>query len=114
MLVSQFGTQANDALISGLRCPDEYYQVSWNGRSRMTLFCLPYLSQSFAFGELATLTLTDAARRKAIFADIKGEANKKGAWAEICRESLKLIGTELQRAKGRGASQGKLMLRRHL
>lgn len=28
MLVSQFGAQPNEALVAGLRSPDEYYQVS--------------------------------------------------------------------------------------
>lgn len=60
------------------------------------------LSQSFAFLELSLLTLTDPARRQAIFKDVKPGSASAGAWAEISRECLLLIGTELQRAKGRG------------
>ena len=39
--------------------------------------------------------------------DIKADGAAGGAWYEIAREALKLIGTELQRAKGRGQLAGK-------
>lgn len=65
----------------------------------------PLGTQHFAFLELSTLTLTNPERRKAVFADLKQDS-AKGAWSEISRECLKLIGTELQRAKGRGSVPG--------
>ncbi|GAA5875593.1 hypothetical protein JCM3774_006112 [Rhodotorula dairenensis] len=52
MSVSQFGSNPNQVLLSGLRSADPYYQ-------------------QFAFLELATLTLRDASRRQAIFKDVK-------------------------------------------
>ncbi|ORY72611.1 nucleoporin protein Ndc1-Nup [Leucosporidium creatinivorum] len=80
--VSHFSSNPNQCLISGLRSDDSYFQ-------------------HFAYLELSTLTLTNPERRKNIFTDIKPDS-ARGAWAEISRESLKLVGTELQRAKGRG------------
>ncbi|KAI5474144.1 nucleoporin protein Ndc1-Nup family protein, partial [Pseudohyphozyma bogoriensis] len=61
-----------------------------------------YITQRFAFLELSLLTLTDSARRKAIFTDIKRDGAAGGAWHDISRECLKLVGVELQRAKGKG------------
>ncbi|GAA5984691.1 hypothetical protein JCM11641_004564 [Rhodosporidiobolus odoratus] len=84
MTVSQFGSNPNQSLLSGLRSQDAYYQ-------------------HFAYLELALLTLTDSTRRQAIFKDVKPGSTTAGAWNEISRECLLLIGTELQRAKGRGA-----------
>ncbi|GAA6004621.1 hypothetical protein JCM10207_000958 [Rhodosporidiobolus poonsookiae] len=84
MNVSQFAPNPNEALLSGLRSTDLYYHT-------------------FAYLELAQLTLTDAARRQAIFKDIRAGSTVGGAWSELSRECLLLIGTELQRAKGRGS-----------
>ncbi|GAA5822909.1 hypothetical protein JCM11251_004420 [Rhodosporidiobolus azoricus] len=84
MTVSQFGSHPNQALLSGLRSKDSYYQ-------------------QFAYLELARLTLTDPKRREAIFRDVKPGSAVGGAWNELSRECLLLIGTELQRAKGRGS-----------
>ncbi|GAA5848333.1 hypothetical protein JCM8547_004480 [Rhodosporidiobolus lusitaniae] len=84
MTVSQFSPSPNQALISGLHSCDPYYQ-------------------QFAYLELSLLTLTDASRRQAIFKDVKPGSATGGAWSEISRECLLLVGTELQRAKGRGA-----------
>ncbi|GAA5989355.1 hypothetical protein JCM10908_001275 [Rhodotorula pacifica] len=83
MTVSQFGSNPNQVLLSGLRSSDPYYQ-------------------QFAFLDLATLTLRDASRRQAIFKDVKPGSATGGAWAEISRECLLLLGTELQRVRGRG------------
>ncbi|GAA5853714.1 hypothetical protein JCM9279_000285 [Rhodotorula babjevae] len=83
MTVSQFASNPNQALLSGLRSSNPYFK-------------------SFAFLELSLLTLTDPSRRQAIFKDVKPGSASGGAWAEISRECLLLIGTELQRAKGRG------------
>ncbi|GAA5933058.1 Ndc1p [Sporobolomyces koalae] len=83
MSVSQFASNPNQSLLSGLRSDDPYYQ-------------------QFAYHELATLTLTSPARREAIFKDVKRSSSSGGAWSELSRECLVLIGTELQRAKGRG------------
>lgn len=71
-------------------------------QSRRTAGSLLLNAQYFAFLELATLSAEDAARRKSIFVDIKTEGGTGGAWHDLSRECLKLIGTELQRAKGRG------------
>ncbi|GAA5896308.1 hypothetical protein JCM8208_001844 [Rhodotorula glutinis] len=83
MTVSQFASNPNQALLSGLRSTNPYFK-------------------SFAFLELSLLTLTDPARRQAIYKDVKPGSISGGAWAEISRECLLLVGTELQRAKGRG------------
>ncbi|GAA6012974.1 hypothetical protein JCM8202_002972 [Rhodotorula sphaerocarpa] len=83
MSVSQFGSNSNQVLLSGLRSSAPYFQ-------------------QFAYLELATLTLRDRARREAIFRDVRPGSASGGAWAEISRECLLLLGTELQRAKGRG------------
>lgn len=83
MTVSQFAPKPNQTLLSGLYSPDAYFQ-------------------QFAFLELATLTLTNADRRKSIFTEIKKDGAKGGAWYDISRACLKLTGEELQRAKGRG------------
>ncbi|BGP45937.1 hypothetical protein JCM10450v2_001772 [Rhodotorula kratochvilovae] len=83
MTVSQFASNPNQALLSGLRSSDPYFK-------------------SFAFLELSLLTLTDPKRREAIFKDVKPGSASGGAWAEISRECLLLVGTELQRAKGKG------------
>ncbi|GAA5942734.1 hypothetical protein JCM3775_005030 [Rhodotorula graminis] len=83
MAVSQFASNPNQALLSGLRSSNPYFK-------------------SFAFLELSLLTLTDPSRRQAIFKDVKPGSAAGGAWAEISRECLLLVGTELQRAKGRG------------
>ncbi|KAL8293115.1 hypothetical protein RQP46_000809 [Phenoliferia psychrophenolica] len=83
MIVSHFAPKANQCLRSGLASESPYFQ-------------------SFAFLELATLSAEDATRRKSIFVDIKTEGGGGGAWHDLSRECLKLIGTELQRAKGRG------------
>ncbi|GAA6055758.1 hypothetical protein JCM3770_006146 [Rhodotorula araucariae] len=83
MTVSQFASNPNQALLSGLRSSDPYFK-------------------SFAFLELSLLTLTNPKRREAIFKDVKPGSASGGAWAEISRECLLLIGTELQRAKGKG------------
>ncbi|GEM09572.1 nucleoporin protein Ndc1-Nup family protein [Rhodotorula toruloides] len=85
MLVSQFAPNPNQALLSGLRASDPYYQ-------------------HFAFLELSLLTLSNPSRRQAIFKDVKPGSATGGAWAEISRECLLLIGRELQRAKGRSSS----------
>ncbi|BGO89507.1 hypothetical protein NBRC10512_003968 [Rhodotorula toruloides] len=85
MLVSQFAPNPNQALLSGLRASDPYYQ-------------------HFAFLELSLLTLTNPSRRQAIFKDVKPGSAAGGAWAEISRECLLLIGKELQRAKGRSST----------
>ncbi|KAK4053845.1 hypothetical protein OIV83_001501 [Microbotryomycetes sp. JL201] len=82
MLVSQFSSKPNQALVSGLRSDDDYYK-------------------HFAFCELATLSLTSEQRRKTIFTDIKADVTR-GAWADVSRECLKVLGQELQRAKNRG------------
>ncbi|GAA5830168.1 hypothetical protein JCM3766R1_002807 [Sporobolomyces carnicolor] len=88
MSVSQFASNPNQSLLSGLRAQDPYYQ-------------------QLAYLEFSLLTLRSPARRQAIFKDVKrsssgmGGANG-GAWSELSRECLVLIGTELQRAKGRG------------
>ncbi|GAA5885250.1 hypothetical protein JCM6882_009539 [Rhodosporidiobolus microsporus] len=84
MTVSQFAPNPNQALLSGLRSTDAYYQ-------------------QFAYLELTRLTLTDPKRREALFKDVKPGSAVGGAWNEISRECLVLIGTELQRAKGRGS-----------
>ncbi|GAA6029218.1 hypothetical protein JCM8097_003574 [Rhodosporidiobolus ruineniae] len=84
MTVSQFAPNPNQALLSGLRSSEPYYQ-------------------QFAYLELALLTLTDPKRREAIFKDVKPGSSVGGAWSEISRECLILVGTELQRAKGRGS-----------
>ncbi|BGP13789.1 hypothetical protein JCM10213v2_001727 [Rhodosporidiobolus nylandii] len=83
--VSAFAPNPNQALLSGLRSSDPYYK-------------------HFAYLELALLTLTDSSRRQAIFKDVKPGSSIGGAWSEISRECLLLVGTELQRAKGRGSS----------
>ncbi|GAA6064070.1 hypothetical protein JCM10212_001476 [Sporobolomyces blumeae] len=83
MTVSQFGSNPNQALLSGLRSADPYYQ-------------------SFAYLELAVLTLTSPKRREAIFRDVKPGTSVGGAWTEISRECLLLVGKELQRSRGRG------------
>lgn len=67
-------------------------------RLRLTRPC----PQQFAFLELSLLTLTEPSRREAIFKDVKPGSVSGGAWAEVSRECLLLIGTELQRAKGKG------------
>ncbi|GAA5919791.1 hypothetical protein JCM1841_005864 [Sporobolomyces salmonicolor] len=85
MSVSQFSPNPNQCLLSGLRSSEPYYQ-------------------QFAYLELAILTLTDSTRRQAIFKDVKPGSSIRGAWSEISRECLLVIGTELQRAKGRGKS----------
>ncbi|GAA5863792.1 hypothetical protein JCM1840_005768 [Sporobolomyces johnsonii] len=85
MSVSQFSPNPNQCLLSGLRSSEPYYQ-------------------QFAYLELAILTLTDSSRRQAIFKDVKPGSSIRGAWSEISRECLLVIGTELQRAKGRGKS----------
>ncbi|KAK4058802.1 hypothetical protein OIO90_000248 [Microbotryomycetes sp. JL221] len=85
LLVSSFSSRPNQALIVGLRSSDAYYQ-------------------HFAFSELATLSLTNPQRRKAIFTDIKADVSK-GAWADIATECLRVIGQELQRAKRKGQSE---------
>ncbi|KWU46467.1 hypothetical protein RHOSPDRAFT_15271 [Rhodotorula sp. JG-1b] len=79
MTVSQFGSKPNQVLLSGLRSSDPYYQ-------------------QFAFIELSTLTLRDASRRQAIYKDVKPGSATGGAWEEISRECLLLLGTELQHA----------------
>ncbi|KDE03934.1 hypothetical protein MVLG_05626 [Microbotryum lychnidis-dioicae p1A1 Lamole] len=84
--ISHFSVNPNQCLLSGLRNTDAYYQ-------------------QFAFLELENITLTSPERRKAIFTDIKADNSQRGAWAEISRECLLLIGKELQRAKGRGKVQ---------
>jgi len=81
--VSHYAPKPNQALLSGLYAADPYFQ-------------------QFAFQELAAVTLTNEARRKTIFSEIKKDASKGGAWYDISRACLKLIGEELQRAKGRG------------
>ncbi|KAM0792356.1 hypothetical protein ACM66B_005036 [Microbotryomycetes sp. NB124-2] len=86
MLVSQFAPRPNQVLISGLRSSDEYFK-------------------HFAFCELATLSLTSEQRRKAIFTEIKADVTR-GAWTDISRECLKVVGQELQRARARGQSGG--------
>ncbi|GAA5990201.1 hypothetical protein JCM5350_001083 [Sporobolomyces pararoseus] len=88
MSVSQFASNPNQTLLSGLRSREPYYQ-------------------QFAYLELSMLTLNSPARREAIFKDVKRSASglggsSGGAWSELSRECLVLIGTELQRAKGRG------------
>ncbi|KAK4703618.1 nucleoporin NDC1, partial [Phenoliferia sp. Uapishka_3] len=86
MLVSHFASNVNQSLLSGLASPDPYFQ-------------------HFAYLELRTLSANDAARRKGIFMDTKTEGGVGGAWQALSRECLKSIGTELQRAKGRGVIQ---------
>ncbi|KAM0753926.1 hypothetical protein T439DRAFT_298370 [Meredithblackwellia eburnea MCA 4105] len=83
MVVSQFAPKPNQCLISGLRAEDSYFQ-------------------HFAYLELSVLSLTDAARRKSIFTEIGKEGAMTGAWNDISREALKLVGTELLRANGKG------------
>lgn len=61
--------------------------------------------QEFAFNELATLSLTNESRRKAIFTDIRSDVTR-GAWADVSRECLLLVGKELQRVKRRGQPAG--------
>ena len=107
MTVSQFGSKPNQVLLSGLRSSDPYYQV----RTRHWYFYvrespLTLLAQQFAFIELSTLTLRDASRRQAIYKDVKPGSATGGAWEEISRECLLLLGTELQRVKGRGRLPG--------
>lgn len=103
MSVSQFASNPNQALLSGLRSSDPYFKVrpSLHTGTETRARADPCM-QSFAFLELSLLTLTDPARRQAIFKDVKPGSVTGGAWAEISRECLLLIGTELQRAKGRG------------
>lgn len=109
LLVSQFSTNANSCLINGLRSSDPYFQV---GRKRSLFGPQPPLItlrlQHFAYLELSTLTLTNPERRKAIFTEIRQDTSK-GSWSEISRQCLKLIGTELQRAKGRGQLSGEFL-----
>lgn len=81
--VSHYAPKPNQALLAGLYDADAYFQT-------------------FAFQELASVTLTSEARRKSIFSEIKKDASKGGAWSDISRACLKLVGEELQRAKGRG------------
>ncbi|GAA5951721.1 hypothetical protein JCM3765_003094 [Sporobolomyces pararoseus] len=88
MSVSQFASNPNQTLLSGLRSSESYYQ-------------------QFAYLEFSMLTLNSPARREAIFKDVKRSSpglggSNGGAWSELSRECLLLIGTELQRAKGRG------------
>ncbi|GAA5890298.1 hypothetical protein JCM16303_005323 [Sporobolomyces ruberrimus] len=83
MSVSQFASNPNQSLLSGLRSKEPYYQ-------------------QFAYLELTILTLSSPKRREAIFRDVKRSSSTGGAWSELSRECLVLIGTELQRAKGRG------------
>ncbi|GAA6012085.1 hypothetical protein JCM11491_001745 [Sporobolomyces phaffii] len=85
MSVSQFGSNPNQSLLSGLRSKEPYFQ-------------------QFAFLEFQLLTLTSKDRRESIFKDVKRSSGGSGggAWSELSRECLVLIGTELQRAKGRG------------
>ncbi|GAA5828296.1 hypothetical protein JCM5353_003289 [Sporobolomyces roseus] len=84
MSVSQFASNPNQSLLSGLRSDEPYYQ-------------------QFAYLELEILSLTSPSRREAIFKDVKRSSSVGGgAWSELSRECLILIGTELQRAKGRG------------
>ncbi|GAA5911686.1 nucleoporin NDC1 [Sporobolomyces salmoneus] len=88
MSISQFASNPNQSLLSGLRSRDPYYQ-------------------QFAYLEFSLLTLNSQARREAIFKDVKRSStgmggSNGGAWSELSRECLVLMGTELQRAKGRG------------
>ncbi|SCV69567.1 BQ2448_2587 [Microbotryum intermedium] len=106
--ISHFAISPNQCLLSGLRSTDLYYQVSLICRQTVGIWALVLTgwcwvrSQQFAFLELENITLTSPERRKAIFTDIKPDNARGGAWAEISRECLLLIGKELQRAKGRG------------
>lgn len=111
MTVSQFGSKPNQVLLSGLRSADPYYQVRTRNqylqRNKPTLEMLTPRAQQFAFIELSTLTLRDASRRQAIYKDVKPGSATGGAWEEISRECLLLLGTELQRVKGRGRLPGR-------
>lgn len=101
--VSQFSPSPNQALLSGLRSSDPYYQVRYPPFSHLKAVLTLPIAQQFAYLELASLTLTDSGRRQAIFKDVKPGSSTAGAWNEISRECLVMIGTELQRAKGRGS-----------
>lgn len=83
LLVSHYAPKPNQVLLAGLYDQDGYFQA-------------------FALHELAALTLTSEERRRAIFSEIKKDASKGGAWSDISRACLKVVGEELQRCKGRG------------
>ncbi|CEQ39790.1 SPOSA6832_01337 [Sporobolomyces salmonicolor] len=114
MSVSQFSPNPNQCLLSGLRSSEPYYQVDLSRpatrRRGHSLTGSLHSLQQFAYLELAILTLTDSTRRQAIFKDVKPGSSIRGAWSEISRECLLVIGTELQRAKGRGKSPCELVL----
>lgn len=83
LAVSHYAPKPNQALLAGLADGDAYFQA-------------------FALQELAALSLTSEERRRAIFGEIKKDPSKGGAWNDVSRACLRVIGEELRRCKGRG------------